>query len=63
MNAHGGTWKRELIRTAEMLVDIAKGQGVYFVVALLLDSSYDIERLRALLPVLHDTPGAIRKGA
>lgn len=54
----GGTLKQELYRTAEMLVEIADTQGVYFAVALLLDSSYDPEHIRALLPILEKTKGA-----
>ena len=58
---YGGTLKQELIRTAEMLVDIAEKQGVYFAIALLYDSSYDQERIKALLPVLQKTQGSIKK--
>jgi len=55
----GGTLKAELLRTAEMVVQIAKEQGVFFVVALLHDSSYGNERLAKLLPILQETRGAI----
>ena len=54
----GGSLNQELWRTAEMLVDIANTQGIYFAVALLYDSEYDHARLKALLPILLKTPGA-----
>ena len=57
----GGTLKQELMRTSEMLVDIAETQGVYYAVALLYDSSYDLPRIRSLLPVLQRTDGATKK--
>lgn len=56
----GGSLKKELVTTADMLVEVAEKQGVYFAVALLLDSSYDAGRLQALLPVLESTKGAIK---
>ena len=56
----GSTLQGELIRTSELLVDIAKEKGVYYAIALLYDSSYDTERIKALLPILQNTPGAIK---
>lgn len=56
----GGSLKAELHRTAEMLVDLADERGVYFAVALLFDSSYDLDRLRKLLPILQEQRGAIK---
>ncbi len=56
----GGSLKRELRRTARLLVEIVEKQGIYFAIALLLDSSYDADRIRALLPILHDTAGAVK---
>jgi hypothetical protein len=58
----GGTMSlnRELYRTADMLVEIAKTQGVFFAVALLYDSNYDQERIKKLLPILQKTKGAIK---
>ena len=53
-----GSLNNELIRTSELLVDIAKKNGIYFAIALLYDSNYDIERLGALLPILEKTIGA-----
>jgi hypothetical protein len=58
--AIGGTLEAELIRTAEMLVSIADEQGMFFAIALLVDSSYDWERTRKLLDVLKTTRGAIK---
>jgi len=43
-----------------MLVDIAEKQGIYFAVALLYDSSYDLDRIRKLLPVLEAQKGAVK---
>jgi len=54
----GGTLDQELIRTAELLVELSREQGVYFAVALLHDSGYDLKRLGALLPILQETKGA-----
>ena len=56
------TLKGECNRTAEMLVDLAAERGVYFAIALLFDSNYDIERIRILLPILQRTAGAIKEG-
>ena len=58
--AMGATLKGECHRTAEMLVDIAEEKGVYFAVALLADSEYDLARLRVLLPILQAKKGAIK---
>ena len=60
LHAIGGTLEAELCRTAEMLVEIAEVQGVYFAVALLHDSSYDTDRIKKLLPILQKTRGAIK---
>ena len=60
----GSTKNEELIRTAEMLVDIAERRGIYFAVAFLYDSSYGDQnngRLKDLLPILQKTKGAIKK--
>ena len=57
----GGSLQAELIRTAEMLVQIAQEKGVFFAVAFLYDSSYDTARIKALLPILQNTKGAIKK--
>ena len=54
------TLKIELDRTAHQLVEIAASQGVYFAVALLYDSNYDIERIRKLMPVLKKIEGSIK---
>lgn len=51
---------KELHRTAEMLVEIAESQGVYFAVAFLYDSSYDIERIKKLLPILQNISGSTK---
>jgi hypothetical protein len=56
----GSTLEGELHRTAEMLVQIAEEKGVFFAVALLHDSSYDSDRIKALLPILQITRGAIK---
>lgn len=56
----GATKKGECRRTAEMLVDLAEAQGVYFAIALLFDSLYDADRIKTLLPILKETPGAIK---
>ena len=52
---------RELRRTAEMLVEIAEKQGVYFVVAFLHDANYDPKRIAKLMPYLEKQDGAIKK--
>jgi len=56
----GGTLEQELRRTAQMVVELAKGQGVFFAIALLNDSSYGNDRLSKLIPILQETPEAIR---
>jgi len=61
MHQIGGTLKQELHRTAQMVVELSADLGVYFAVALLLDSEYDRDRIRALLPILEKTRGAIKK--
>ncbi len=52
---------KELYRTADKVVEIAKTQGIYFAVAFLRDSSYDLNRLSQLLPILQKTPGSIKQ--
>ena len=60
-DAHGpGTLYNELIRTSELLVQLAAEKGVYYAIALLYDSSYDSARIAALLPILASTYGAIK---
>lgn len=56
-----GTLQAELHRTAEMLVQIAEEKGVYFAIALLYDSSYDLDRIQALLPILQHTEKSIKE--
>lgn len=58
----GPTRKGEMYRTAEMLVNISKEQGIYFAIALLHDSQYDYDRIKELLPILKDTYGSIKEG-
>jgi hypothetical protein len=49
----GGTLDQELARTAEMLVEgLPQKERMFYSVALLLDSGYDLPRLKALLPYL-----------
>ena len=55
----GGTMNAELRRTAELVVETAKNQGVYFAVALLYDASYDHATIGRLLPFLQESPGSI----
>lgn len=54
------TLDNELKRTAEMLVDIAEKQGIYYAVAFLYDSSYDLERIGKLLPILEAQKDAMK---
>jgi len=56
----GATKKGEYYRTCEMLVDIAEEKGVFFAIALLLDSSYTAEHIKEILPILQKTRGAIK---
>jgi hypothetical protein len=56
----GATLNGELSRTAEMLVDIANRQGIYFAIAFLQDASYGPEQISKLLPILMETKGAIK---
>lgn len=56
----GSTRKGEYYRTSEMLVEIAEKQGVYYAVALLVDSGYNNEHLQKLLPLLQQTQGSIK---
>ena len=50
----------ELKRTAEMLVEIAEEQGVYFAVAFLYDAGYNLKRISKLLPILEAQKGAMK---
>ena len=54
----GGTVLQELKRSAELLVEIGDEKGVYYVVALLYDMQYDLERIKLLLPILEKQRGA-----
>ena len=56
----GGSLKRELYRTAEMLVDISEKQGIYFAIAFLYDSNYDIDQIKTLLSILKNTKNSIK---
>ena len=62
LSEQGGTLEQELMRTAEMLVELARDKGVYFATALLYDSNYDARRMKALLPILQKTRGALHPG-
>ena len=53
-----GSFAGELARTAELLVEVAERDGIYFAVALLYDSSYTSEDLGKLLPILLNTKGS-----
>lgn len=57
---NGGTFKGELHRSAELLVEIAEEQGVYSAIAFLCDAGYDQETIQILLPILQKTRGAIK---
>lgn len=57
------TLDNELKRTAELLVEIADKQGIYFALQFLYDSSYDIERISKLLPILEKEKGAMKSEA
>ena len=61
-DAIAGNFKAELERTADLLVEIAEEQGVYFAIALLHDSGYSREAIKQLLEVLRKTPGAVKQG-
>ena len=56
----GGTKKGELHRTAEILVEIVNAQGIYYAVAFLMDSQYDLATIKQLLPILEKQNGAIK---
>jgi hypothetical protein len=57
-----GSLERELERTADMLPKIAAEQGVYYVVAFLLDSGYDRIAMRRIMEILEKQPGARLNG-
>lgn len=60
----GGTLNQELTRTAELLVEIVNRKdngGVFFAVAFLYDSGYDLPRIKKLLPILQKQRGAITR--
>lgn len=54
----GGTRQAELARTAELLVDIASDQGMYFALQYLRDIGYDGADIDDLLRVLINMPSA-----
>lgn len=54
------TLERELQRTADLLIQIAEQQGIYFAVAFLYDSGYDEKRIEKLLLVLQKQKGAMK---
>lgn len=57
------TRKGEQARTAEMFVDIAETQGVYFAFVLWYDSGRRTrEEICEFMDLLKDTRGAIKKG-
>ena len=58
MKAPFGSKAAEYKRTAEMLVEIAEEQGVFFSVALLIDIGYTREEMKEVLVWLQDTPGS-----
>ncbi|MEE8263251.1 MAG: hypothetical protein V3R83_12385 [Gammaproteobacteria bacterium] len=60
MNTPESGLRAECYRTADMLVDMAEKQGVYYAVAFLSDAGYDLKRLKALLPILEQTRGALK---
>ena len=60
-NLYGGTFKGELHRTADLLIDIAEEKGVFYVVAFLYDVGYTREDIKELLPILQNKKGSIKK--
>lgn len=56
----GGTFKGELHRSAELLVDVANNQGVYYAIAFVHDIGYTHEQVRQLLDILKSKRGAIK---
>lgn len=55
----GGTRKGELARSAEVVVEVAREQGVYFAIAFLFDIGYTRADIAELLPYLEREKGAI----
>ena len=55
----GGTRKGELARSAELVVELAKEQGVFFAIAFLFDIGYTRADIAELLPYLQREKGAI----
>ncbi len=48
----GGTKQGEYNRTIEMLEEIFKTQGIYFVLAFLWDSGYDRDDIKNMMEIL-----------
>ena len=55
----GGTREGELARAAEVVVKLAKKQGVFFAIAFLFDIGYTRADIAELLPILQREKGAI----
>ena len=55
----GGTREGELARAAEVVVKLAKKQGVFFAIAFLFDIGYTRADIAELLPILRQEKGAI----
>ena len=53
------TRKRELARSAELVVELAREQGVFFAIAFLFDIGYTRADIAELLPILQQEKGAI----
>ena len=54
-----GTRARELARSAEVVVEVAREQGVFFAIAFLFDIGYTRADIAELLPYLQEEKGAI----
>lgn len=66
--AIGGTKEQEYRRSAELLMEIIKGEvpgsnmfGLFMAIAFLADAGYSNKDLHALLPHLQKVPGALIK--
>lgn len=55
----GGTKKGELARSAELVVEVAREQGVFLAIAFLYDIGYTRDDIGELLPILQQEKGAI----
>lgn len=55
----GGTREGELARSAELVVKLAKKQGVFLAIAFLYDIGYTRDDIAELLPILQQEKGAI----